>query len=43
MLTKQNSKKELKPLGINMDEIFFEVANWQKEEKDENGKKRNTI
>ena len=21
------SKKELKPLGINMDEIFFEVAN----------------
>lgn len=36
-------KKELKPLGINMDEIFFEVANWQKEEKDENGKKRNTI
>ena len=36
-------KKELKPLGISMDKIFFEVANWQKEEKDENGKKRNTI
>lgn len=36
-------KKELKPLGTSMDEIFFEVANWQKEEKDENDKKRNTI
>lgn len=36
-------KKELKPLGISMDKIFFEVANWQKEEKGENDKKRNTI
>lgn len=36
-------KKELKPLGVSMDKICFEVANWQKEEKDENDKKRNTI
>lgn len=34
-------KKELKPLGINMNQVSFEVANWEKEDKNE--KTRSTL